>query len=336
MEQPLTLPAQLIKAEALRLGFHRCGMAPAGPVPDGLRAGYEAWLRRGGQAEMHYLERHADLRSDPRRLLEGARTVVSVALNYYPARSFAPGALHPAWYAYGRDYHDVVRERLTALLRTLQEAVGRREGRPAPEGRVCCDTAPVAERYWAQRCGVGWTGRHGQLIVPGAGSTFFLGELLLTADVDAYDTPAEGRCGNCRRCLDACPGGALRGDGTLDARRCLSYLTIEHRGPLPPRAARHMGRCFYGCDRCQEACPHLRGATPTDVPDFRPSAELLAMTETDWAALDPEAYRRLFKGSAMKRAKFEGLRRNLDAVLRSRPESEAPPPGNPPDGGQDA
>lgn len=308
------LHAAHIKAEALRLGFSACGLAPAAPV-DRLHAdAFRRWTGEGQQAGMDYMARHEDLRLDPRLLAEDCRTVVSVALNYRPPTELPEGRLQIAWYAYGQDYHDVVREKLRRLLETLQQEWP--EG--GLSGRVCCDTAPVLERYWAWRCGIGWLGRHTQLTVPRAGSAFFLGEILLNREADCYDSPMDSLCGGCTRCVDACPTQAITPDGRLDARRCLSYLTIENRGPIPDEAAARMYPYFYGCDRCLKACPHLRSGTPTRETAFAPRPELLDMTDDDWYALDVEQYRRLFKGSAVKRAKFEGLKRNLAAIEKFR------------------
>lgn len=304
------LSASLVKAAARRHGFDACGLAEAGPVDARRQAEVARWLADGRHASMDYLVRHAAMRADPRSVVPGARTVVSLALNYYPA--CRPQAFDFAAYAYGRDYHDVVRSRLRSLLAELASDAGLA---PDELGRGFCDTGPVDERYWAVCCGIGWWGRNAQLIIPGCGSYFFLAELILTIPADVYDRPVPDGCGSCRACLSACPTGALDPRHGLDARRCLSFLTIENRGPLPPGTGAAMGRCLYGCDRCQQACPHNRHAVPTTVPDFRPSDDFLAMTPKAWARLTPDDYRRLFRGSAVKRAKFDGLRRNIDAVL---------------------
>ena len=204
-----------------------------------------------------------------------------------------------------------MRQKLNSLLETLRHSTP--EG--TLQGRAFCDTAPVLERYWAWQCGLGWIGRHTQLVIPRAGSAFFLGELMLNLPADAYDAPfPTDRCGTCRRCIEACPTQALEEGRGLDARRCLSYLTIENRGGIPEEAAARMYPYFYGCDRCLRACPHLRSAPPATEPAFTPRPELLQMEEEDWMALDMERYRMLFKGSAVKRAKYEGLIRNLKAL----------------------
>ena len=226
------LSATHLKQQAAELGFSACGLAPAAPVDPQRAAELKRWLAEGCQADMHYLENNLDKRLNPCLLVEGAKTVVSLAVNYYSHQ--VPPATEPAYrlarYAYGTDYHEVVKQMLRRLMQRLRLEEGR-------DGRVFVDTAPIDEKYWAQQCGLGWCGRHSQLILPQAGSYYFLGELVLVHPADAYDAPMRSHCGNCRRCIEACPTGALRGDGTLDARRCLSYLTIEHRGPLPPEAA---------------------------------------------------------------------------------------------------
>lgn len=309
MHNPEILSAQQVKAEAARLGFAACGLAPAEPLPAAHADRLRRWLAEGRNGDMAYLANHLDKRLDPRLLVEGAATIVSVALNYFTDDTLSADGYAFARYALGRDYHDVVREKLRALMAALNLEEYR-------DGRPFCDTAPVDERYWAVRCGLGWTGRSGQLIIPGAGTYFFLGELILCRPADAYDSPTASRCGTCRRCLDACPTGALLGDGTLDARRCLSYLTIEHRGDLPAGTGADMGGCVYGCDRCAEACPWNRFARPTAEAAFRPSDALRRMTAADWQRLTVDDYRALFKGSAVKRAKYEGLLRNIKALSR--------------------
>lgn len=307
------LSATQIKAEALRLGFYSCGVAPAEPVEDGHRAYYEQWLQQEHQGSMGYLENHTDLRFDPRLLVPGTQSIVCVALNYYPAEQMpeAEGCL--SWYAYGKDYHEVMKDRLRQLMTRILEQVPEAVREEMAPGRAFCDTAPVLERYWAWKAGLGWIGRNHQLIIPQAGSTFFLGELFLTLPVDHYDLPQKNRCGHCHRCTDACPTQALTAEG-FDARRCLSYLTIENRGDIPEWAATRIAPCFYGCDRCQAACPHLRFAQPTREESFHPSEELKHMTRAQWQNLSVEDYRRLFRGSAVKRAKYEGLMRNIRAM----------------------
>lgn len=312
-----------LKAEARRLGFFACGIARACPVDEQVARDYREWIAQGGHADMHYLANNIDKRLDPTLLLEGAQSIIVVALNYAPARRIPDDQYQLAAYAYGKDYHDVMKQRLRQLSDALSSM-----STPLPlEGTggrlLCVDTVPILERYWARQTGIGFIGRNHQLIIPGAGSMFFLGEIITTEVSDTYDEPMANRCGTCHNCLDACPTGALgrsfdaRPTGaighTFDARRCLSYQTIEHRGPLDADISDKLGTTIYGCDRCQQSCPWNRFATPTDIPELQPSEALLAMTRDDWRHLTVEQYRTLFKGSAVKRAKYEGLMRNIEA-----------------------
>lgn len=304
------LQAKKVKQLASEIGFSACGLAPAGPVAEERAVELRQWLVEGCHADMAYLENHVEKRLNPCLLVDGAQTVVSVAVNYYSDQVPAPSSTQwrLARYAYGTDYHEVVK----GMLHRLQELLGPEAGEGS---RAFVDTAPVDEKYWARRCGLGWQGRNSQLIIPQAGSYFFLGELILTEKCDEYDDFMPNRCGTCRRCVEACPTGALRGDGLLDARRCLSYLTIEHRGPLPTEESRRMSPCFYGCDRCAEACPwNERFARNTEVEELQPRPTLLCMDKADWQQLTREQYTEIFRKSAVKRAKFEGLKRNIDAM----------------------
>ena len=304
------LSAQKIKAEAQSLGFCACGLAQAGPVDTNHATFFAHWLQTGRHAGMAYMNRYTDKRTDPSLLVENAHTVVSVALNYYPPERISDEKPQLSWYAYGQDYHDLMRRKLHTLLERIQA-----EYAPGTvQGRCFCDTAPVLERYWAWRGGMGWMGKHTQLVIPQNGSAFFLGELILNLTADRYDRPMTMQCGTCRKCIEACPTGALTEGEGLDARRCLSYLTIENRGEIPAEAAAKMAPYFYGCDRCLRACPHLRHAVPTNEEGLKPRRELLDMTAEQWSHLTVEEYRALFKGSAVKRAKYEGLMRNLKAM----------------------
>lgn len=307
----MSLSTSFLRTSAARFGFSACGVAPAAPVDEAVAEAFRRWIAEGNQAEMAYLANNVEKRLDPTLLMEGAQSVVSVALNYYPAQLLDVSWQYEfAWYAYGQDYHEVMKARLNQLAETLSAGVEEKVGY-----RVFCDTAPVLERYWAWRCGLGWIGKNTQLIVPRAGSAFFLGEIIFDRPFDAYDHPVKSRCGTCTRCLDTCPTGALAGPYTLDAARCLSYLTIEHRGDtLPPDAARAMGKCVYGCDRCQQACPWMRFARPTEVPEFRPKPEFLRLDHAALQSLSIDDYRHIFRGSAVKRAKYEGLMRNVQAM----------------------
>ena len=300
-----------IKAEAKGLGFFACGIAKAEAVDSGTADGYRRWIADGGHASMHYLADNIDKRLDPRLLMPGVKSIVCVALSYSPAKTIPADQYQIAYYAYGKDYHDVMKQKLHALA----SACG------ITTYRAFCDTAPVLERYWAQRAGLGWIGRNHQLIIPHAGSMFFLGELFVT-DTLHYDSPTPNRCGRCHACLDACPTSSIiSNQSSFISSRCLSYLTIEHRGPIPHSSLDSHSSFFilhssfkniYGCDICQLACPWNRFAVPTTEPAFQPSEALLSMTKEKWHNLTEEQYRILFKGSAVKRAKYSGLMRNIN------------------------
>lgn len=294
----------MIKAKALELGFSACGMAEAGPVSAEEEARLRRWLNEGRYAEMHYMANYLDKRLDPRLLMDGLKTIVSLAMNYAPRQRLAPGEPQIAAYALGKDYHDVMKQRIHLLAAYVFELLGRE-----PNYRAFVDSGPVLERYWAVQAGLGWIGHNNLLILPKAGSEFFLGELFLDIELD-YDHPMANHCGLCHRCIDHCPTHALSAD-QFDASLCLSYQTIENRGELSEDAKAKMGDFIYGCDRCQLACPWNRFAKPTTIAEFQPSDELLSMTRQQWEQLSVEDYRRLFKGSAVKRAKYAGLMRNI-------------------------
>ncbi len=305
MSSACLIDTEALKAEALRLGFFAVGFCPAGPVDEAVQHRYLQWLQAGHQGEMHYLENYLDKRFDPTLLVPDARTVISLAVSYHPADNPVQPAL--AWYAQGKDYHDVVKD----LMRQLMQQFGL-------QGRCFTDSAPVLDRYWAWRGGLGFVGRHSQLVIPRWGSAFFLGEIIVEQEADSYDTPLTDSyfthlCGNCHRCVDACPMGALHLDAPMQAQRCLSYLTIEQRGPISEEAKSHLRECFYGCDRCTQACPHLH-APANILPNFQASPELLSMKPQDWATMDEAKFRSLFRHSAVRRAKYEGLKRNIQCI----------------------
>lgn len=288
--------------QAAELGIVRIGVAPARPVPVSVTDGYDRWISCGHHAGMEYLERYPSVRRDPRELLPGARSVISCAVSYYHTERQRDGLPVIASYAHGDDYHEVVREMLEALAGRVTERYG-------GSTRVCVDTAPIHERYWAVASGVARRGLSGLVIVPGAGTYCFLAELITTVMFEPTDPLPDTLCEGCRRCVDSCPGHAIGGDGCIDASRCLSYLTIEHRGDLPSGLS--TGGRLYGCDTCQAVCPHNRDLTPCHNSrfDMRPVYDTL--TAGRIASLTRDEYAAIFRRSAIKRAKLSGLQRNL-------------------------
>lgn len=302
--------ALAIREEALRLGFSACGFAKAEPVSEEMAGVLDCWTDNGYHADMQYMERNRHLRLDPTQLVPGCRTLIVVALNYYPKQLLPTEGYQIAYYAYGKDYHRVVKDKLNQLFAYIKTLI------PDVEGRAFCDTAPLLERYWAMKAGLGFIGLNRQLIIPGKGSYFFLGVLAVDAEIG---TPTlsikEGvSCGSCKRCLIACPTGALTLDG-INCRRCLSYLTIEHRGPIPEDMAQKLGRRIYGCDTCQRVCPHNKNAQSTEENSFEISPAVAQLTTEEWQQLTPERYKELFKHSAMERAGYEGLMRNISSLV---------------------
>lgn len=300
---------EAIQSEALRLGFSACGFAKAEPVSDEMAQKLDFWVNSGYHADMSYMERNRHLRLDPTQLVPGCRTLIVTALNYYPKQILPNESYQIAYYAYGADYHRVVKDKLHQLLTYIQTLV------PSVKGRAFCDTAPLLERYWAVKAGLGFIGLNRTLILPGEGSYFFLGVLAIDVELkeEHHDMPSS--CGNCKRCLIACPTGALTKDG-IDCRHCLSYLTIEHRGAILPHFIDKLGNRIYGCDTCQRVCPHNRYAQPTDENAFDMPNKLTTFTREDWHGLTPEHYRELFKHSAIERAGYDGLMRNIEAVRK--------------------
>lgn len=307
MNNKLQHITQCIKAEASRLGFAACGIAEAKALPAEEAHFFTQWTQKGYQAQMDYLARNEEKRLDPRLLVEGTKSILCVALNYYPEHQLKSNQYQFAYYSYGKDYHDIMKAKLRALYQYINN-----ELLPI-EGRVFCDTAPVLERYWAQQAGLGWIGKNTQLIIPGLGSYCFLGEIFLDIEL-VYDTPMPNRCGSCEVCLTHCPTQALEEARLLNAQKCLSYLTIENKDEIPETQRLLMKDSIYGCDECQKHCPWNRFITPTLIQELAPSEDFLAMQPQDWQQLSRETYQRLFKGSAVKRAKYEGLLRNIEAL----------------------
>jgi epoxyqueuosine reductase len=304
--------AERVKQQARALGFDRAGVAPAGPA-DGFER-LTGWLGRGFAGEMAYMHRHHDARRHPASVLPEVRSVLMVAMNYKPAQEAeAPAAAGPkgrvARYARGADYHDVLREKLCRLLQWLQQE------RPGCRGRAVVDTAPLLERDFARRAGLGWFGKNTMLLDKRLGSYLFLGALLTDLELPADAPFATSHCGTCTACLDACPTGAFAGPGWLDSRRCISYLTIELRGPVPEELRSGLGDWLFGCDVCQEVCPWNRKAPPGTHPALAQRPELEALDPVELLSLTEEEFRHRFRSTALMRSRRRGLLRNAALVL---------------------
>lgn len=296
---------RLIRDEAHRLGFGFVGIAKAEYMDEEARH-LEQWLNKGLHGHMAYMANHFDLRTDPRKLVEGAKSVISLMYNYFPSTQQAdPLAPKLSKYAYGEDYHFVIKRKLKSLLHYIYDNIGE------VHGRCFVDSAPVLERDWARRSGIGWVGKNTLLINPRAGSYFFLAEIILDVEL-VYDNPIKDYCGTCTRCIDACPTNAISPNGYwMDGSKCISYLTIELREAIPLEFEGKMDNWMFGCDICQEVCPWNRFSKPHNEPAFSPLPELIQMSSVDWYELTLEGFNRLFKSSPVKRTKYEGLKRNI-------------------------
>jgi epoxyqueuosine reductase len=295
-----------IKRKAKALGFDSCGVAKAESLDSEARI-LEAWLNQGLHGKMGYMENHFDKRIDPRKLVDGARSVISLSYNYYTEKKqLATGVPKLAMYAMGRDYHEVVKETLQLLYDYIAAEAGH------INGRCFVDSAPVLERAWAQRTGVGWVGKNTNILTKGRGSYFFLAEIILDIDLE-YDSPVKDYCGNCTKCIDACPTDAIYEPYKIDASKCISYFTIELKDEILP--ADYKGKFdnwMFGCDICQQVCPINARAKQHNEPQFEPRPELLAMSRKDWEELSEDTYKRIFQHSAVKRTKLKGLKRNIE------------------------
>lgn len=304
-------PAQrsrMIKEKAAELGFFLCGIAQANFMEEEARR-LESWLNQHLHGEMRYMENHFDLRTDPRLLVPGAKSVITLAYNYFTTAAQAdPAAPKISIYAYGRDYHKVVRKKLKLLFEWIQETFG------DVTGRYFVDSAPVMERDWARRSGMGWVGKNTMLIHPKKGSYFFLSEIILDLELSA-DTPIQDYCGTCTRCIEVCPTQAIEPGGyRMDGSKCISYLTIELKKQIPEEFKDKMDNWVFGCDLCQQVCPWNRFSTPHEEAHFNPATGLLALSAKDWLTLNQSEFDRIFEGSAVKRTGYSGLQRNIRFV----------------------
>ena len=295
---------QFIKKEAKRLGFLDCGIAKADFLEEEAPR-LENWLKNGFHGKMQYMENYFDKRLDPRLLVEGAKSVISLSYNYYPETKQNPNSYQISKYAYGEDYHYVIKEKLKELLESINKEIGE------ISGRCFVDSAPVLERAWAEKAGLGWNGKHTLLIQKQQGSFFFLAELIIDLELE-YDNPTTtNHCGNCTKCIDACPTEAILPNNTVDGSKCISYATIELKESIPTSFKNDMENWMFGCDICQDVCPWNRFSKPHKEPLFSPKEELLQFSKQDWAELTEETFKKVFKKSAVKRTKFAGLQRNI-------------------------
>lgn len=295
----------LIKQKALELGFDSIGIAKADFLEEEAPS-FEDWLKKGYHGKMKYIENHFDKRLDPRLLVPGAKTVISLSYNYYPDKQQVDNTYKVAKYAYGKDYHFVLKDKMRELSRFIIEQNG------DINIRVFTDSAPVMERAWARRAGIGWEGKHSLIIQKNKGSFYFLAEIIMDLELK-YDLPFDtDHCGRCTKCIDACPTEAILPDKVINATRCISYLTIELKDELPLQLKGKFKDWMFGCDICQEVCPWNKFSFPHQEPQFKPHPDLLDMTKKDWEDITEEVFRDLFKKSAVKRTKYSGLKRNIN------------------------
>ena len=305
MKSAATKNAQWIKEEALALGFLSCGISKAGFLEDEAPR-LEHWLNTNQHGEMHYMENHFDKRLDPTLLVPGAKSVVSLTLNYYNSeKQTDPNAPKISLYAYGKDYHFVIKDKLKELLSRINNQIG------AVDGRVFVDSAPVMDKAWAAKSGLGWIGKNSNLLSKQVGSFFFIAELILDLELES-DLPVTDHCGSCTACIDACPTDAITSPYQVDGSKCISYFTIELKDALPTEFKGKMDDWMFGCDVCQDVCPWNKFSKPHEEPLFNPHPELLQMTSSDWTELTAETFQKVFKDSAVKRTKLEGLTRNIE------------------------
>lgn len=293
-----------IKSEAKRLGFLSCGISKAGFL-ETEAPHLERYLKNNFQGEMSYLENHFDKRLDPTLLVDDAKSVISLLLNYYPSETQIEDTYKISKYAYGQDYHYVIKDKLKELLFSIQENIGE------VSGRAFVDSAPVLDKAWAAKSGLGWVGKNGNLISKQNGSFFFVAELIIDLDLE-YDFATTDHCGTCTACLDACPTQAIVSPYVVDGSKCISYFTIELKEQLPLEMKGKFADWIFGCDVCQDVCPWNRFSKPHQEPLFNPNTDLLTFSKKDWQEITEETFRTVFKDSAVKRTKWSGLKRNID------------------------
>ncbi len=301
----INLHTTQIRQYAQQLGFDHCGIAAARKLDADARR-LETWLNKGMHGSMKYMENHFDMRVDPSRLVPGAKSVITLLLNYFPAEVQNPDSYKIAKYAYGNDYHEVIRAKLTTFLHLINENIGE------VTGRGFVDSAPVLERSWAQESGAGWIGKSGNLINKKGGTYFFIATLITDLELEYDDPFVKDYCGSCTRCIDACPTEAILDNKVVDGSKCISYFTIELKDLLIPDAMQGKFKDWmFGCDVCQEVCPWNKFASPTKEPEFTPLPGILDLSTKDWKEMTEESFKKIFRNSPIKRSKYKGIRRNL-------------------------
>ena len=299
---------RFIKNTASRLGFDFCGIARAQKLDDDA-ARLEEWLQKGMHGSMHYMEKYFDMRVDPAKLVPGAKSVITLLKNYYPAAHQQPGTPKISKYAFGKDYHEVIRKQLNELIACIKETVGEIHGR----GFV--DSAPVLERTWAQRSGLGWVGKNGNLINKQSGSYYFIATLITDLSLQYDDPFAKDFCGTCTKCIDACPTNAILPGKVVDGSKCISYFTIELKEMLIPGEMKgKFDNWMFGCDTCQDVCPWNRFSKPNNEINFTPVPEILNLSSQEWEIMTEESFQKIFKDSPLRRSKFKGIQRNLKFI----------------------
>ena len=299
--------SNLIKQEAKRLGFESCGISKAEFLKDEAN-NLEQWLKNGYHGEMHYMGNHFDKRLDPRLLVEDAKSVISLSFNYFPKKVQDGDTYKIAKYAYGEDYHHIIKSKLKELSFFINDHIGE------VNGRAFVDSAPVLERAWAQKSGLGWRGKNSLLIQKNKGSYFFLAQLIVDIELD-YDYPFQtDHCGTCTKCIDVCPTNAILQNNTINGSKCISYFTIELKNEIPTSVKGKFEEWMFGCDLCQDVCPWNRFSKPHSEEKFNPHPDLLTMNKNDWEEITEGVFRNVFKKSAVKRTKFSGLTRNINFI----------------------
>ena len=295
---------QLIKTEAKRLGFLSCGVSKADFLEDEAPR-LEKWLNNNMQGEMRYMENHFDKRLNPTLLVEDSKSVISLLLNYFPSEIQNNDSYKLSKYAYGTDYHFVIKDKLKSLLQFIQEEIG------DIHGRVFVDSAPVLDKAWAAKSGLGWIGKHSNLLTQQVGSFYFIAEIIIDLELD-YDAPVTDHCGTCTACIDACPTEAITQPYVVDGSKCISYFTIELKDNIPTEFKGKFDNWMFGCDICQDVCPWNKFSKSHNEPLFNPNPELLSITKKDWDEITEDIFKKVFQKSAVKRTKFSGLKRNIE------------------------